>query len=242
MTSTSIFNPDSSRIDHPFPENAILIIGAGHFGERAVCMLNAGPQRPLLLIDHDKNRLAKINGLNVTKILADGVQFLSDYYTFIKPGHVIVPAIPIHLALEWLKRHLQENHQGYHVKLLPIPKETPATLPHTWDGHDGSLLVSYADFKCPDDCPEPVEACTVTGERRSKPLHTLLAEINLPGFQNHGIVSRQLAPGLGGYEFVELHRLLHSVLQAKKSKWLISTACNCHGVMTAMEVTTPDKL
>jgi len=241
MVSTPTSKTDFSTLDRPLPENAILVIGAGHFGERAVRILNTGPQRPLLLIDRDENRLAKINGLNVTKILADGVQFLSDHYTLLNPSNMIVPAIPIHLALEWLKRHLQENHQGYHVKLLPIPKETPATLPHTWDGHDGSLLISYADFKCPDDCPEPVEACTVTGERRSKPLHTLLAEINLPGFQNHGIVSRQLAPGLGGYAFVELQSLLQKVLRAENSKWLISTACKCHGVMTAMEVIKPDK-
>lgn len=241
MSSASDIKIDFSTINRPLPENAILIIGAGHFGERAVRILNAGPQRPLLLIDRDKDRLSKINGLNVTKIRADGVQFLSEHYAFLNPANMIVPAIPAHLALEWLKSHLIEKYQ-YNFKLLSMPKQKPATLPYTWEGSDGSLLVSYADFKCPDDCPEPAEACTVTGESRSKPLHALLAEINLSGFQNHVIASRQLAPGLGGYECVELQRLLHKVLQPEKSKWLISTACKCHGVMTAMEVISPDKL
>jgi hypothetical protein len=241
MVSTSTLKTDFSTLDRPLPENAILVIGAGHFGERAVRILNAGPQRPLLLIDRDKDRLSKINGLNVTKILADGVQFLSDHYTLLNPSNMIVPAIPAHLALEWLKRHLTEKFQQYHVQLLPIPKQTPATLPYTWEGSDGSLLVSYADFKCPDDCPEPAEACTVTGERRSKPLHALLAEINLPEYETHVIVSRQLAPGLGGYAFVELQSLLQKILRSGQSKWLISTACKCHGVMTAMEVTKLDK-
>ncbi|RPI80077.1 MAG: hypothetical protein EHM45_00390, partial [Desulfobacteraceae bacterium] len=215
MSSASDIKINFSPLDRPLPENAILIIGAGHFGERAVRMLNAGPQKPLLVIDRDENQLAKISDLNVTKVLADGVQFLSDHYAWINPSNMIVPAIPVHLALEWLKRHLQEKHQGYYVKLLPIPKETPTALPHTWDGQDGSLLISFADFKCPDDCPEPAEACTVTGERRSKPLHALLAEINRPEYETHVIVSRQLAPGLGGYAFVELQRLLHKVLRAE---------------------------
>ncbi len=240
MVSTPASKIGFSTLDRPLSANTILIIGAGHFGERAVRILNAGPQRPLLLIDRDKDRLSKINGLNVTKILADGVQFLSDHYTLLNPSNMIVPAIPAHLALEWLKRHLTEKFQQYHVQLLPIPKQTPATLPYTWEGNDGSLLISYADFKCPDDCPEPAEACTVTGESRSKPLHALLAEINPPGFQNHVITSRQLAPGLGGYAFAELQNLFQKVLQAEKSKWLIGTACKCHGVMTAMEAIKPD--
>jgi hypothetical protein len=236
MASTPTSNPVITSLNHPLPENTVLIIGAGHFGERAVRILGTKPERPLLLIDRDKDRLAKIEGTNLTKVIADGIQFLSDHYALINPSNLIIPALPTHLAFEWLKLYFNDKFKPACIKLLPTPKEILIALPNTWDGSDGSLLISYADFKCPDDCPEPAETCTVTGEQRPKPLHTLLAELNPTGFQKHVIASRQLAPGLGGYEFAELQRLLDRVVQTQKASWLISTACKCHGVMTAMEV------
>jgi len=53
----------------------------------------------------------------------------------------------------------------------------------------------------------------------------------------HVIRSRQLAPGLGGYRVRDLKELLGKVSEAGKGKWLVATACNCHGIVTAMQVT-----
>jgi hypothetical protein len=109
-------------------------------------------------------------------------------------------------------------------------------LPHTWVGSEGSLLVSYADFLCPEDCPEPEDGCTVTGEVRT-PLYQVMRELNVPGFGIHVVQSRQLAPGLGGYPLQDLLDLQRRVLEAGDGRWLIGTACRCHGTITGLEMT-----
>ena len=97
-------------------------------------------------------------------------------------------------------------------------------------------MVSYADFRCPDDCPEPSDHCTVTGKKRGKPLYKLLGDIALPGFRVHVIRSRQLAPGIGGYSIGDLEGLRERVEGGGNSKWLVGTACKCHGIISAVEV------
>ena len=122
------------------------------------------------------------------------------------------------------------------VAQVPVPKSFGLPLPHTWDGSEGSLLVSYADFRCPDDCPEPANRCTVTGKARGTPLYRLLAETEPRGFHMHVIRSRQLAPGVGGYRVRDLKELLEKVSEGRKGKWLVGTACKCHGILTAFEL------
>lgn len=143
---------------------------------------------------------------------------------------LIVPAIPRHLAFEWL-----QALKAPVIRRLPVPPEASSGLPHAWTASDGSLLVSYADFRCPDDCPEPM-ACTVTGKRRERPLYALLRAVQVPGFAVHVIQSRQLAPGLGGYRAGDLLEAAHRITEAGSKKWLLGTACKCHGIVTALEI------
>ncbi|MCF8062162.1 MAG: hypothetical protein K9M82_06575 [Deltaproteobacteria bacterium] len=114
-------------------------------------------------------------------------------------------------------------------------------LPHTWIAGDGSLLVSYADFLCPEDCAEPEDGCTVTGEIR-QPLYERLAALEVPGYEVQVIRSRQLAPGLGGYSAGDLRALQARVYDAPgRGRWLIGTACRCHGTITGLEVKPESK-
>jgi hypothetical protein len=94
--------------------------------------------------------------------------------------------------------------------------------------------VSYADFICPDDCPEP-DVCTITGKRREKPLYELLRSLDV-GFRVHIIRSHQLAPGLGGYTVADLKRAAETLAGHRNGKWLVGTACKCHGILTAFEI------
>ena len=214
------------------PERAVFIIGAGRFGGRAARLLGQGPDIPIFVIDTDEKRLAELGSLSVTRIPDDGIQFLAKNSNLINPTSTVVPAVPLHLAFEWLRRYL--GH-GYQVKKIDVPKDIKPFLPHSWPGSEGSLLVSYADFVCPDDCPEP-DCCSVTGQRREQPLHDLLSHIDLFGFRNYVIRSRQLAPGLGGYAMADLTKTAEAVAGGKMGKWLLSTSCKCHGILTALEV------
>ncbi len=221
----------SSHLSEPLPRDACLIIGAGHFGHRAIKLLSE-ESRPLLVVDVNEACLAGAGGPGLRWIPCDGIRFLVNNHHLLNPGNIIVPAIPLHLAFEWLKRYLGEK---YKVEKISVPPEARGPLPHTWEGSEGSLLVSYADFVCPDNCPEP-EYCTVTGERRDRPLFQLLRNLTLPGFRTLVIRSHQLAPGLGGYKVADLTDAAARVAQGGAGKWLLGSACRCHGVLTAMEV------
>ena len=160
------------------------------------------------------------------------IQLLLKNYRSLDPSTIIVPAVPFHLAYEWLTRYVDGT---YEVQKISVPEEIKPRLPHSWPGSEGSLLVSYADFVCPDDCPEP-DFCTATGERREQPLHDLLRHLDLPGFHVHVIRSHQIAPGLGGYTVADLTGVAGELKKTEMGKWLLGTACKCHGILTAFNI------
>lgn len=223
----------SRKTPCPFPEDCVIVIGAGHFGNRAVNVLSSRLNSPLLVVEKDEEALRLLAGPPIERILHDGVPFLVGSFHLLHPKNIIVPAVPFHLAYEWLRLTLKRRSRVFRIE---VPGSIKALLPHTWDGSDGSLLVSFADFRCPDDCPEPADRCTVTGKGRGKPLHALLGDIAPPGYRVHVLRSRQLAPGVGGYTVGDLHDLLGRVESGGVGKWLVATACKCHGVISAMEV------
>ena len=210
-----------------------MVLGAGHFGQRAVKVLGLGGQRALWVVDRDMDSLSKLRGSNIELIHDDAVDYLIRNKGGLPEGTEIVPAVPFHFAWEFAKRVLKER--GYQVEPIPIPPEVKYSLPHVWEAADGSLLISYADFRCPDDCPEP-PYCTVTGEKRKNPLYKLLSDLDVKGFRLYIVRSHQMAAGVGGYTLGDLLRL-RSVLEAGgPAKWLLGTACKCHGVLSGLEV------
>ena len=212
---------------------AIIILGAGHFGQRAAALLSSAPHTSLWIVDRDVTKLKKIGSIGAKRIAQDGVRFLAKHFSHLAPSTFIIPAAPAHLAFEWLRAYINEKGT---VEQIPVPKGFALRLPHPLDGKEGSLLASYADFRCPDDCPEPANRCTVTGKKRGTPLYRLLAEGQPRGFGVHVIRSRQLAPGVGGYRVRDLKELLGKVSEGGKGKWLVATACKCHGIVTALQV------
>lgn len=140
--------------------------------------------------------------------------------------------IPIHVAYEWLRQELKTETV---FKTIPVPKELEALLPNPIRGVNGQLYTSNADFLCPDDYDEPDQYCTVTGEPRPQLLSDTLPGLKLSGYHSICIVSSQLAPGVGGFQF-------RALLQTKKElkthpgKCLVSTSCKCHSVIHAFSL------
>ncbi|MFC1885212.1 hypothetical protein ACFL2O_10625 [Thermodesulfobacteriota bacterium] len=219
------------KIKHP--ENSIFIIGGGHFGQRAARLLSKelSPE-VVFVVDVDEKCLSDLDDLRINKIKDDGIDFLIGNHPSLDPDCTIVPAIPVHLAFEWLKKFIQE---GYCIEKMPIPEEITGLLPNMQCTDDGSVLTSYADFLCPDDCPEP-EFCTVSGERRQKPLYELMGDLKPQGFGVCVIRSRQIAPGLGGYKVSDLTETAKRTTEPGFEKWLLGTACKCHGILKAFKV------
>lgn len=189
--------------------------------------------RRLFLIDIDETRLREFEGGNFIGIKDDAARFLSQNFHMLDPSCTIIPAVPLHLAFEWATRRLAGM---FSIRRIPIPDGVAHSLPHTWQGGHDSLLVSYADFLCPEDCPEPIDRCTVTGKRRGKPLFELLDGLDLPEYPIHVVRSRQMGPGIGGYNAGDLKELQDRILFGGKRKWIVGTACRCHGVLSAMEL------
>jgi hypothetical protein len=210
-------------------ERFVFVIGAGHFGARAARILSEQGDVQVFVVDQDENRLSGFKGPRVKTISSNGLRFLSDHFPLLNLSSLIVPALPVHLAAEWVRLLLEEDLP---LKKIDLPDELKSLLPHTWPAEDGSLLVSYADYLCPEDCAEP-RRCTVTGEER-RPLYELLGSLTLSDYRVHIVQSHQLAPGLGGYLLKDLFSCAEKIQEESPARWILGTACRCHGVLSGL--------
>lgn len=206
-----------------------LIIGCGRFGSRAAeKLLKTNPHSKIIVVDKDQEAIEKISHLPVETAVSDGLLYLDKFLSGGLKADYIIPAVPFHLAFEWILSQLKTSG----VKRTKIPDITG--LPNPLMGPTGDLYTSFADFLCPEDCSEPLH-CTVTGEHRPKPLFRRLMNLSGP-FESKVVQSQQLGSGVGGFRF---ERLLNLTKELKKKKdkrhlILISTSCRCHAVISAL--------
>ncbi|MBW1917887.1 MAG: hypothetical protein JRI57_07685 [Deltaproteobacteria bacterium] len=208
-----------------------LILGAGHFGYLALSRLaQQEPGSYFTVVDQNPESLmdCRLPGLSNLRLEHDeGVDFLISHLRDDSTYDWIIPAIPCHVAFEWVWRQ-RPPASGW--QLIPVPPEVEKLAVWVFRGQQGEVLLSLADFICPDDCPEPDDQCRVTGLPRVGTLYEALEDLVLPGFESLVVHSEQLAPGVGGYPPADLWQLWDQV-QAASGKLLIATACRCHGVV-----------
>jgi len=153
----------------------IWIIRIGHFGYIAFQRLSdTGKDRHFVLVDPVEKNLLKCKGLTTTLRISDGVEFLESY---LKKGHQpdwIIPALPVHLAAEWIMLHLGSEN----LRRMPLSPEIECLVPNSIRGAEGNIYVSHADFQCPADCDEPRDICTVTREIRKQNMFELLENLD----------------------------------------------------------------
>ena len=211
-----------------------LIIGAGHFGYLALSRLaQQEPGSYFTVIDQQPEALedCRLPGLaNLRLQQGDGLAFLISELHEESGYDWIIPAIPRHVAFEWVWQR-RSPEAGW--QLIPVPPEVENLNVQAFRGLQGEVLLSMADFICPDDCPEPDDHCRVTGLPRVGTLYEVLEDLLIPGFASLVIRSQQLAPGVGGYMPADLWRLEQQV-RSGPDKLLIATACRCHGVVHAL--------
>jgi hypothetical protein len=210
----------------------IWIIGAGKFGRRAASLLRQGADKEIIIVDKDSE---KLEGLNCATLFQDGVSCLVENLRR-DTKDWIVPAVPFQLAYEWVRRKM-----AVHFSLVPVElnPERQKMLPNCISGGEGQSFVSNADFLCPDNCPEPKGYCTYTGLPRPRIMYRYLTEWGRKhSFDTTVIRSRQLAPGVGGYPARDIFLLLDHLRasQGRERKFLLATACSCHGVINSFEL------
>ncbi len=209
----------------------IWIVGVGQFGLIAYRRLSkTHKERRFILVDPEEANLLKCKGPNTTLEPGDGARFLEQNLDAGNGPDWIIPALPVHLAVEWLLLRLGPER----LRRIALPLEVDPLLPNPIRGPGNNIYVSHADFKCPDDCAEPGDICTVTGKKRKQNMFEILSEIGVSSFRPLVIRSHQLGPGIGGYRPGQLLELLSKV-EETRGQFLVSTACRCHGVITGLE-------
>ncbi|MBC8419493.1 MAG: potassium transporter [Desulfobacterales bacterium] len=209
----------------------IWIIGVGQFGLLAYQRLSKKSKGThFVLVDPVRENLLQYEGPGCTIAQADGVDFLENHLHAGNKPDWVIPALPVHLAAEWFLVHLGPER----LRRVSLPSEIDPLLPNPIRGSEGNVYVSHADFRCPDDCAEPRDICTVTNEKRKQNMFEILGDLQIPPFQASVIRSYQLGAGIGGYRPGQLLSLMDAMERAKGC-FLVSTACRCHGVVTGLE-------
>jgi hypothetical protein len=207
-----------------------LIIGCGHFGSQAITkLLRKDPRSKIIVVDKNKKALQKISHFPAEPILCDGTLSLNSSLSEGSKMDYVIPAVPFHLAFEFILSQLKPS--GARRRKVP-----PLTgLPNPVKGKKGDLYTSFANFLCPETCPEPSSCCTMTKERRRKFLYELLKELSGP-FESKVIRSQQLEQGVGGFKVKALLDMMADIKKRRSSNrlTLISTASRCHGVTSAL--------
>ncbi|WP_051326931.1 hypothetical protein [Desulfatibacillum aliphaticivorans] len=206
------------------------ILGAGKFGRIALERLRKKhPDALIKVVDSDAKALAGL-GLGAETLVMPGADFLLQNLDPDNQPDWIVPAIPVHMAFDWLLARLQTKKPA---RQAPVPREIADKAPNPMWGENGTLYVSQADFLCPDNCPEPEEHCFKTGLPRDN-LFDMLARMDAPGSIQVVIRSHQLTPGVGGIKPDDLFNAEKRVV-ASDLPVHFSTACRCHGVINRLE-------
>lgn len=204
------------------------MVGAGRFGRRAAEHL-AGRWR-VTVVDPSAAALAALDDLPLDRVQEDGVEFLvREMARGCRPDW-IVPALPLHLAAEWV---LRGDNRGRWRRGV-VPPSLRQALPNPMEGASGDVYVTRATFVCPEDCPEPAGRCPRTGEPRGTDLYRRIAETTSDSLPVRVVRSRQLGPGIGGYRPEALERLAEG-MAAVTDRVAVATACRCHGVVTCLE-------
>ena len=209
--------------------DSCLIIGCGHFGGCAVEKLHRKDlHSEIIAVDKNEERVKNISHLPIETVICDGLLYLNKFLSEGGSANYIVPAIPFHLAFEFILSQLKPLG-GRRRKVPNLPG-----VPNPVRGKKRDLYTSLANFLCPEDCPEPAQYCAVTKERRAKPLYKILMDLRGP-FESKVIWSHQLGPGMGGFRYMDLLDLLRDLREIKTPERLIliSTASRCHGVTSA---------
>lgn len=98
---------DSTSTPHeksaPRPET-VWVLGGGRFGRRAVDLIRAAnPISTIVVVD-----TLSVPGLpkEVEIVCADGIEWLAEHLTEDARVNKIIPALPLHVAADWMKKKL----------------------------------------------------------------------------------------------------------------------------------------
>jgi hypothetical protein len=206
----------------------VFIIGFGKFGQLTLPKVSQRwPKARIWIMDPVPEHLTRGERFSAVRVLDKGEDFLWKHQNQLASEDWIIPAVPFHLAGDWVKRVLSRDRA---VRKIKPPRNLGKGLPFTLYLNK-DFYVSLADFECPENCPSPQGFCFKTRDPRPQRLREILDIQSLSRGTLTFIKSEQLAPGLGGFTFGELKRTGELLLRADPPLFL-ATVCPCHGVIS----------
>lgn len=201
------------------------IAGYGKFGKLALARLrDSFPDAFMTVVEPClEGRERRVVDARVGFVQSDAVSFLASSTDMVQSDWII-PMVPFHLAASLILAILEDTG------VVPIPQRVMTMLPNPYPVDRTCVCSSVSDFLCPDSCPEG-DLCSVTGEYRV-PLYLRLEETQVPDFTMRVLRSRQILPGIGGYQAADFRALIQQVGQGNN---IVATACKCHAVLTGIK-------
>ena len=210
-----------------------IIVGGGKYGCIAVEYLRKN-KRGFVLVDKDPNCLAtkRFRFKPSAQIGTEGEYFLEgdivqvlSLIERLKPEYVF-PTAPVHIAAELTKTKFELAPWDEVINCI-LSNLPPSVV---LQAGKGNLIVSYnRDKDCLERCEAP-EVCPSTGKRKPCTMDKLMRFAYPEGII---LVSYQLAPGMGALKGSELLEFFSQV--EKRDKFVVATACGCHGFFTALK-------
>lgn len=208
-----------------------VIIGGGKYGCHAIEYLRQ-QKRAFLVVDTDPNCLAvkqfKLKTSESTtseRFVNGGLPKVLQLIGELKP-ECVFPTAPVHIAadLTKIKFELVPWSEAIPVILTKLPE---AVVLHA-EGE--RLIVSFnKGHNCADNCSMP-EVCPSSGIRKPCTMTKLMRFASPEAFI---LVSYSMAPGMGALKGSELLELFDWA--KAKEKFVVGTACDCHGVFSAFQ-------
>ena len=208
-----------------------LIVGGGKYGCHAIEYLRQ-QKKQFLVVDTDPNCLAvkrfklkTFEHLISEGFVNGGLPKVLELIVELKPEYVF-PTAPVHIAADLAKIKFE---------LVPWSEAITAILPKLPEAvvlHAGSerLVVSFnKGHSCVDGCSMP-EVCPSSGIRKPCTMTRLMRFACPEAFI---LVSYSMAPGMGALKGSELLDLFDWA--KNKEKFVVGTACDCHGVFSAFQ-------
>ena len=192
------------------------------------------------MVDKDPSCLAvKRYGLkSAEQVVTEGEHFFEggiakvlELMECLEPEYVF-PTAPIHIAAELAKSKFQLAPWDEVIDCILANLPPSVVL----QAGKGNLIVSYnRDKDCLEKCEAP-EICPSTRKRKPCTMDKLMKFAYPEGII---LISYQLAPGMGALKGSELLEFFAQV--ENKDKFVVATACDCHGFFTALEKEPRDK-
>ncbi len=210
-----------------------LIIGGGKYGCYAIEYLRQ-QNKAFLVVDTDPNCLAverfKLEASSSSisdgeRFVCGGIPKVIELIDELKPEYVF-PTAPVHIAADLVKMKFE---------LMPWSEGVAAIIPRLPEvvilqvGSE-KLVVSFNQgHECIEKCSMP-EVCPSSGIWKPCTMIKLMRFASPKAFI---LISYSMAPGMGALKGSELFELFNWV--KAKEKFVVGTACDCHGVFSAFQ-------